>query len=134
MMLALDGRYLEAVGARSLIKAAAGLAGPYDFLPLDVEATIEAFGQAPDLTLTQPVNFVTPSAPPAFLAHGLGDTLVYPKNTIALAKKLRAANARVEERLYPKLTHADLLLALAPPFRSKAPVLAEMTNFLRSAA
>src|SRR5215217_4276854 len=35
MMIALDRRYMAAVDAPGLIKAAAGLAGPYDFLPFD---------------------------------------------------------------------------------------------------
>ena len=42
MMIALDRRYMAAVGRPDLIKAAAGLAGPYDFLPFDVAASRNA--------------------------------------------------------------------------------------------
>ncbi len=65
-MLALDGRWLEAVGldpARDL-KGMVGLAGPYDFLPLDsdeLKAIFGPLGQQPD---TQPINHVTGHAPP----------------------------------------------------------------------
>ena len=48
LMIALDRRYMAAVGQPDLIKAAAGLAGPYDFLPFDVAASKNAFGRAPD--------------------------------------------------------------------------------------
>jgi hypothetical protein len=64
MMITLDRRYMAAVDAPGLIKAAAGLAGPYDFLPFDVPASMNAFNRAPDLTLTQPVTFVRADAPP----------------------------------------------------------------------
>jgi hypothetical protein len=38
----------------------------------------------------------------------------------------------VEERHYPSLKHADTVLALSRPFRGKAPVLAQMTTFLKA--
>jgi acetyl esterase/lipase len=58
IMLGLDQRFLEAAGVdATAIRAVAGLAGPYDFLPLDDPATINTFGRAVDLAATQPVNF-----------------------------------------------------------------------------
>ncbi len=69
VMLGMDPRYLEAAGVDpKSIRAVAGLSGPYDFLPLDTDTTIRVFGQAADLPATQPVNFVGPLSPPAFLA------------------------------------------------------------------
>ena len=35
---------------------------------------------------------------------------------------------------YTKFSHADLVLALSRPFRGKAPVLADMTAFLKAHA
>ena len=135
MMLALNTRYLRDAGVDPrVIRAAAGLSGPYDFLPFRVKSTLETFGQASDPAATQPINHVAPGAPPIFLAHGDKDTLVYPKNTLALAAALSRAGDTVEVKIYPGLSHADLVLALSRPFRGKAPVLADMTAFLKAHA
>jgi acetyl esterase/lipase len=134
-MVALDPRYLRHAGVDPRnIRAFAGLSGPYDFLPLDPGTAQEVFGAEPDKAATQPVSFVRPSSPPAFLASGDQDTTVRPKNTIALAAKLRAAGVPVEEHVYPGLDHADTLLALSRLFRDKAPELAAMTAFLKLSA
>lgn len=130
MMIALDRRYMAAVEAPGLIKAAVGLAGPYDFLPLDVPASINAFGRAPDLTLTQPVTFVRPDAPPLWLGHGTEDTVVHAEDTTILCDRMKTVGGRCEARLYPGLNHADLIATFSPLFRKKAPVLADATAFL----
>jgi acetyl esterase/lipase len=130
VMVALAPSFLARAGVpRSAIRGVAGLSGPYDFLPLDVNATKQAFGQWPKLDETQPVSYVARSAPPAFLAHGLDDRLVYPKNTISLSQKLRAAGVKVEQRLYEGVGHPGTLLALSRPFRSGSPVLDEVVTF-----
>jgi acetyl esterase/lipase len=133
MMIALDRRYMEAVGRQGLIKAAAGLAGPYDFLPLDAGAAQNAFGRAPDPTLTQPVTFVRPDAPPIWLGHGTEDVVVHAEDTTILDRRMRAAGGRSEAKLYPGLDHADLVATFSPLFRKKATVLADVTGFLHSA-
>lgn len=129
MMIALDRRYMAAVGQPGLIKAAAGLAGPYDFLPLDVAASRNAFGRAPDPTLTQPVTFVRPDAPPLWLGHGTADTVVHDEDTVILDQRIRAVGGRSEAKLYPGLDHADLIATFSPLFRKKATVLADVTGF-----
>ena len=129
-MLALDAQYLNAVGlGPHVIKRVAGLSGPYDFLPLDVEATKEAFGQVTDLAATQPVNLVSRAAPPMFLATGSADTVVRPRNSAALARKLRQAGASVIEKVYPGLSHSGTVAALSRPFRGDAPVLDDIVAF-----
>ena len=132
VMLGLDRSYLEAAGVDpSRIRAVAGLAGPYDFLPLEGATVRGVFGVAEDLPATQPINQVDGDAPPAFLATGDSDTVVLPRNTEALAAALRAQGVAVETRLYPDLGHAGVLLALSRPLRGRAPVLEDMTAFLR---
>jgi len=129
LMIALDRRYMAAVGQPDLIKAAAGLAGPYDFLPFDVAASKNAFGRAPDPTLTQPVTFVRADAPPIWLGHGTADTVVHDEDTIILDERMRAVGGRSQARLYPGLDHADLIATFSPLFRKKATVLADVTDF-----
>ena len=76
MMLALDRRYLAAVGLRAgTIRSAVGLSGPYDFLPLDIDVTKAAFGHARDPAQTQPISFARRDAPPIFLATGSDDKI-----------------------------------------------------------
>ncbi len=134
-MLGLNPEYLRRVGVdpRS-IRAVAGLSGPYDFLPFDQKASIDAFGQAPDPEATQPITYAGPHSPPTFLATGEADTVVRPRNTESLAARLRTARVPVQERVYPGLDHSDTLLALSVTFRRKAPVLAEMSAFLHQHA
>ncbi|HZW15692.1 MAG TPA: alpha/beta hydrolase, partial [Brevundimonas sp.] len=117
MMIALDRRYMAAAGAPGLIRAAAGLAGPYDFLPLDVPASINAFSRAPDLTLTQPVTFVRADAAPLWLGHGTADTVVQPEDSTVLCERMTAVGGRCEATLYPGLNHADLIATFSPLFR-----------------
>lgn len=113
------------------VEAVAGLAGPYDFLPLDVRATERAFGGADDLAATQPVNVIQEEGPPLFLATGLDDGTVLPRNTEALSQKARDVGRRVVEKRYNGVGHAGVLLALGRGFRSRAPVLEEMVAFFR---
>lgn len=132
VMLALDGRYLRAAGVDpTSVKAMAGLSGPYDFLPIASDITERIFGGTADLPSTQPLAYVRPDSPPAFLATGAADDMVWPKNTIALAKKLREAGVPVEERHYDGVDHVNMVLALSRPLRGRAPVLDDMTGFLR---
>lgn len=116
---------------RAAIRGFAGLAGPYDFLPLDDSSTIAAFGRWPRLAETQPVGHVTAGAPPALLLHGADDVRVKPRHSRALAARLEAAGVEVELKLYPRLGHIGILTALALPFRRKAPVLADVARFAR---
>lgn len=129
MMITLDRRYMAAVGQPDLIKAAVGLAGPYDFLPFDVDASKNAFGRAPDPTLTQPVTFVRADAPPIWLGHGTADTVVHDEDTVILDERMRAVGGRSEAKLYPGLDHADMIATFSPLFRKKAPVLDDVTGF-----
>ncbi|CAN5137102.1 alpha/beta hydrolase [soil metagenome] len=129
MMITLDRRYMAAVGKPDLIRATAGLAGPYDFLPFDVPASVNAFGRAPDPTLTQPVTFVRADAPPLWLGHGTADEVVHDEDTVILNDRMHAVGGRSEAKLYPGLNHADLIATFSPLFRKKAPVLDDVAAF-----
>lgn len=130
--LTLDRRFLQAAGVDpERVRAAAGLSGPYDFYPFDVDASRNAFGQYPDPRMTQPINLVRPDAPPLFLATGLNDDTVQPRNTLALAQAERAVGGRVEVKTYPGLDHTGAVLAISRPFRGRAPVLRDVLAFYR---
>lgn len=132
IMLALAGDYLRAAGVdANVVRGAIGLAGPYDFIPFDVDATRNAFGEAPDPVLTQPVHFARADAPPLLLLWGEDDTTVGPRNLESLARLQRAAGGSVETKIYEHVDHVGILLALSRPFRGRAPVLDDVTTFAR---
>jgi acetyl esterase/lipase len=126
-MLALDPSLLGP--DRAAIRGLAGLAGPYDFLPLDDASTIAAFGAWPEAAETQPINHAAAGAPPTLLLHGASDTRVKPRNSRKLAGLLRAAGSEVRLEVYPGVGHVGILTALAIPFRRKAPALADVADF-----
>lgn len=136
MMLGLDGRYLREAGVDpGHIRALAGLSGPYEFQPPYQNPTIiRTFGGAADPQATQPAAHVTATSPPAFLGHGDSDRLVGRRNMRTLAAAYRDKGVRVEDRVYPGMDHSGMVLALSRPFRARAPVLDEMTAFLRAQA
>lgn len=118
-------------GLAGRLQGAVGLAGPYDFYPFDVKQSIRAFEGIAEPELSQPINLVTPAAPPMFLGHGDRDTTVGPYHTVRLAKKLREAGVPVVERQYPTLAHAGPVLALMRPFRHRTTLFADIGAFLR---
>jgi acetyl esterase/lipase len=132
MMLALDPAYLARAGLLDRVRCVVGLSGPYDFLPFDGPISLRTFGAVRHPQQTQPINHVTADAPPMLLGHGDRDTLVYPRNSVALADRLRQAGVAAEEIHYPRLGHAGPLLALGRPARGIAPVLSDVAAFLQS--
>ena len=131
VMLALDGRYLRAAGVGpDVIKAAAGLAGPYDFYPFDSARAVAAMGSAPHPRQTQPITFARRDAPPLWLGTGTADTDVRPRNSVALASRERAlGSVTTMLREYPGLSHNDMIMAVSKPFRGRGPVLDDTVAF-----
>lgn len=132
--LAVDRRWLEAEGmnpGRDL-KGAVGLAGPYDFLPLQSDELKTIFGPEADRPDTQPINHVDGKNPPLFLVTDSADKVVDPGNTPRLAARVRAAGGPVETKVYKGLSHELLMGAIAAPLRFLAPVLADSAAFIRA--
>ncbi|MEN2749157.1 alpha/beta hydrolase, partial [Sphingomonas sp. T9W2] len=69
--------------------------------------------------------------PPALLLYGTEDSVVRPRNSDALAARLRAGGVAVEQHAYPRLGHIGILLALARPFRGRGPVLDDVSRFIQ---
>jgi len=130
MMLALDPAYLAAAGGdqRTALAGVIGLAGPYDFLPLEDPVLEEIF--APVGPRTQPITFAANASAPLLLATGASDTTVYPANSQRLAAKVRETGGRAGTIVYPGIGHIGLLAAFAAPLRFLAPVRADVCRFL----
>ncbi|UVH49478.1 alpha/beta hydrolase [Pseudomonas sp. CBSPBW29] len=131
-MLALDPQWLAGVGlSPSIFKGWIGLAGPYDFLPIENRDVRPVFFYPDSPPDSQPINHVSQSAPPSLLIASVDDNLVNPKrNTGGLAKKLRAAGVPVEEFYFTKTSHATLVASMSRPLRWLAPVLDRVTAFI----
>lgn len=131
-MLALDPQWLRRAGGDAeQICGVAGLAGPYDFLPLERGGQADrAMGRYRPLENTQPIHFAHHAAPPFWLASGSNDIVVKPRNSFALAEALQAKGAAAEMQIYDGLNHADVVMALSKPFRNKANILQDATKFL----
>lgn len=128
-MLALDPQWLGS--DRAAVRGFAGLAGPYDFLPLDGPVPVATFSRWPRPEETQPVNYADAGDPPALLLHGAKDDTVYPRNSTALAAALKGAGVDVTLKLYPDLGHVGIVTAFSRPLRGKAPVLADVASFVK---
>ena len=131
IMLALDPHYLADAGtSRDALAGAIGLAGPYDFLPITGPEVRAVFAPVQDGPASQPITYADGHAPPLLLLAGSADETVRPRNTLALAARIRAQGGSVEDHVYPGIGHIGLILAIAPLFQGKAPVLTDVEAFV----
>ena len=132
-MLALDGDLLAAAGMSPKdLRGWIGLAGPYDFLPIENPAVRPVFFWPDSPPQSQPINHVSRGAPPALLIAASEDDLVNPtRNTGGLAHKLRAAGVPVQDFYYSRPNHITLVATLSRPLRGLAPVLDQVVDFIK---
>lgn len=138
-MLALDPRFLAAQKVpQTAVRGLIGLAGPYDFLPLTEPNVIALFASEPNLALTQPIHYVAGAVsralPPVLLMHGGDDKRVYPKNSINLARELRAQGVSVDLDLLPGLNHTDIIARFTRLLRGDGKVVDRVDQFIRDNA
>ena len=120
MMVALEEQWLGRRGmAADDLAGVIGLAGPYDFLPLDSDSTKASFGHVENLPKTQPVSHIRGDAPPMLLIHGEADETVNIRHTNTLAKMVSEAGGTVSAHRYPGMGHGDPIIALASPWRNR---------------
>lgn len=133
-MLALDARWLNEVGlSPAIFKGWIGLAGPYDFLPIENHDVRPVFFFPDSPPESQPINHVSAGAPPSLLIASTDDDLVNPaRNTGGLAQKLHTAGVPVEVFYFDKTSHATLVASLSRPLRWLAPVLDRVTAFIQA--
>jgi len=133
-MLALDPRWLQAAGTSPQALAGwVGLAGPYDFYPIEDPDARPVFLHPNYPPKSQPGEFVSARAPRTFLGAARRDSIVNPqRNTVALGQKLRAAGVPVQIKLYNTVGHASMAAAMAAPLRWLTPVLDDVANFIET--
>ncbi|MFM6831148.1 MAG: alpha/beta hydrolase [Novosphingobium sp.] len=131
VMLTLDRQWLQGAGLDpAMIRGTVALAGPFDFLPFDTDATIHSFGEAPDPSMTQPINFVRADAPPLLLVTGDADTRVKPRNTKTLARLLTEAGTPNTPVVLSGVSHEGIIMQFARPFSRDRRALDAVLPFL----
>lgn len=132
-LLTLDERYFAETNVpASAVRGMIGLAGPYAFDPLQYRSTRPVFKDWPNPETTRPITFVDGQQLAFLLMHGEDDTTVYPANSHALASRIHAAGGSARTVEYADLGHIGIVLALAKPFRGRAPVLDDAAEFIDS--
>lgn len=129
-LLGTDARYLGVHGLRPRdLAGVIGLAGPYDFLPLEDADLVEIFGTDPQAQAqSQPVNFVDGDEPPFLLLHGESDLLVWLANSQHLKQRFDEAGQQATLRSYAGIGHIRILAALRYP--ALATVRADLLDFV----
>jgi acetyl esterase/lipase len=130
-MLALDRRWLDAASMRA-IAGVVGIAGPYDFLPLDSKVLGAIFAPAGDLESSQPISHARGDAAAMLLLSGLSDRTVKPDNSRRLAARLRMLGGDAKARFYERIDHALILGAFSPLLRALAPTLHDTVAFIEA--
>jgi acetyl esterase/lipase len=131
VMLGLAGVFLQEAGINAdRVAGIIGLSGPYDFLPLKDPIIKTIFSPPVDIKHTQPITFARGEAPPMFLATGGRDFTVMPRNTTALAARLRQLGGAVETKIYPSIGHIGIILSVLPYFAWRASVVQDVLAFI----
>jgi acetyl esterase/lipase len=133
-MLALDPRWLGPHGlAPTKLAGWIGLAGPYDFLPVTEPDAKPVFFHPNYPAGTQPIELATAGAPRTFLGAARNDPLVNPtRSTVGLGAKLQALGVPTTVQVYDRVDHFTLIGSLARPLRWMAPVLKDVSRFVRT--
>jgi acetyl esterase/lipase len=133
-MVAFDPSLLAKLGVKpGVVRGFIGLAGPYNFLPIENRTTRPVFNYPNTPPSSQPINHISAASPPALLIAANKDDTVNPaRNTGALADTMRAAGVPVREVYFDKVNHVTLVGSLATPLKGLAPTLDAVQAFVNS--
>jgi acetyl esterase/lipase len=131
-LIAADARYLQAEGKpQSTIKAFAGLAGPYAFIPEEPDLK-DMFGPPDQYPQMQVTTFIDGQQPPMLLMWGSEDEAVGRFNLDKLESAIREKGGVVETRIYDGTDHVWIIGSLSWLGKSKTTALKDMTMFFES--
>jgi len=132
-MMALDPRWLGA--RRSQLAGFIGIAGPYEFLPIENPDTRRAFNWPNTPRASQPIAYVANKAPRTLLLAAGKDKLVDPqRNTVALGNALRAQGVDTTVKLLDGVSHVTIIASVAGPLNFMSTVREDVQAFLGLAA
>jgi len=132
-MLATQPRWLAATGhAPGELHGWIGLAGAYDFFPLEPGSPARPVFHHPDYPAhAQPIDDVGPGSPRALLGGPVNDKVVSPqRSTLAMAAKLKSIGVPVELHMYEGVSHSVLIGSFARPLRGLSTALADVVAWI----
>ncbi|SBS31014.1 Carboxylesterase NlhH [Marinomonas spartinae] len=128
-LITADSHYLSAEGEnRSIIKAFAGLSGPYDFVPYEKDY-IAIFGPPENYPKMQVPTFIDGKEPPMLLLWGADDDVVGKSNMDKLVAKIHEKGGVEEHKTYAGVDHVGMVSTFIWFLNSKAPILDDITAF-----
>lgn len=107
-----------------------GLAGPYDFFPFTEDDHWDLFAPEEAYPASQAVNFVRADAPPLYLLHGADDQRVRRGHSKSLMEKQQAVGGEAEREVYPGMSHVQIIVEFARPFRARSAVIRDVGRFV----
>jgi acetyl esterase/lipase len=114
----------------SNLAAFIGMAGPYDFYPFTEDEHWDLF--SPDYEISQPVNFVSATAPPFYLLHGEDDQRVRRGHSKSLMQKQCEVGGVATREVYKDMGHVDIILSFSPFHRRGSQVVSDIQTFISS--
>jgi acetyl esterase/lipase len=131
--LATDRRWLKEAKLDSAndIAGVIGIAGPYDFLPLEAENLKIIFGPEEARPATQPINYVDGKEPPMLLLRPANDSVVDPGNSVRLANRIDKSGGKAMLKTYESVGHLSIIGAFSPLLSFLAPARDDLVNFVR---
>lgn len=132
-LLAADPHYLadEGKDRSRIIYDFIGLAGPYAFTP-DEPDLEDMFGPPQNYPHMQVTTFIDGTQPPMLLLYGDEDRSVKLANLQKLEQRIIHQGGCVRSRIYPKVSHTDLVGALSRWNPHTIPIIDDMTKFFAS--
>ncbi len=128
-LIATDPKYLRGHNLnRHVIKAFAGLSGPYAFVP-EAEDLKDMFGPPDRYPLMRAPNFVDGQQPPMLLIHGLKDTTVVLLNAEKLKSAIEQNGGDVKLATYKNLNHVETIGSLMWFWSYKSNIKEEIVRF-----
>ena len=130
-LLVADNEYLAKQGGdRKWIKAFAGLAAPYNFIPDDPEL-VDMFGPEERYKLMHVTNYIDGKQAPMLLLWGKDDVAVGEVNIKKIAVELKKTKSNYEVKYYDGVDHIDIIAALSIAARNRAPVISDIDSFFK---
>lgn len=132
-LLASDPDYLAAHGRHpEHLAGLIGLAGPYNFLPLESERLRRIFGEEKaEQRRSQPIAHVHERMPPALFLHGTADERVLPANSHSFAAAILLAGGHAEVIEYPGHGHIRILASMSHLLRFLGNTTDDVEQFIR---
>jgi acetyl esterase/lipase len=131
-MLTLDSRWLSEVklDPKRDLRGAIGIAGPYDFLPLESAELKIIFGPEDARPATQPIAYADGKAPPMLLLRPAADDVVDPGNSERLAARIGSNGGEAMVKTYAGVGHLSIVGTFSPLLSFLAPVRDDLIRFV----